>query len=153
MKNLLKFETVQDFTSAYTGNPDAIPTPVPGVAYVSENGKVKYNTRLITVEPGYVDFDDEFRSFGSGFTVEENWDGVIDPSLDQRMEVRINEITDCESNPNFCGYNYFACTDLENLFNYEYNLIIDDPSEKRIDMSRAVNAETIYYIVYATYCK
>ena len=43
MKYLLKFETVQDFTSAYTGNPDAIPTPVPGVAYVMENGKVKYN--------------------------------------------------------------------------------------------------------------
>ena len=43
MKNLLKFETVQDFTSAYTGNPDAIPTPVPGVAYVRENRKVKYN--------------------------------------------------------------------------------------------------------------
>ena len=45
MKNILNFETVQDFTSAYTGNPDAIPTPVPGVAYVSENGKVKYNVR------------------------------------------------------------------------------------------------------------
>ena len=43
MKNILNFETVQDFTSAYTGNPDAIPTPVPGVAYVRENGKVKYN--------------------------------------------------------------------------------------------------------------
>lgn len=45
MKNILNFETVQDFTSAYTGNPDAIPTPVPGVAYVRENGKVKYNSR------------------------------------------------------------------------------------------------------------
>lgn len=44
MKNILNFETVQDFTSAYTGNPDAIPTPVPGVAYVREIGKVKYNS-------------------------------------------------------------------------------------------------------------
>jgi hypothetical protein len=153
MKNILNFETVQDFTSAYTGNPDAIPTPVPGVAYVRENGKVKYNQKLITVEPGYVDFGDEFYSFGSGFTVEENWDGVIDPSLNQRMEVSINEITDCESNPNFCGYGYFACTDLEYLFAPGYDLIIEDTSGKRIDMSRAVNAETIYYVVFATYCK
>ena len=44
MKNILNFETVQDFTSAYTGNPDAIPTPVPGVAYVRENKKIKYNS-------------------------------------------------------------------------------------------------------------
>ena len=45
MKNLLNFDTVQDFTSVYAGNPDAIPTPVPGVAYVRENGKVKYNSK------------------------------------------------------------------------------------------------------------
>ncbi len=45
MKNILYFETVQNFTSAYTGNPDAIPTPVPGVAYVRENKKIKYNSR------------------------------------------------------------------------------------------------------------
>lgn len=151
MRNILNFETVQDFTSAYTGNPDAIPTPVPGVAYVRENGKVKYNPKLITVELGYVDF--EYDSFGSGFTVEENWDGVIDPSLDQRMKESMNEITDCESDPDFCGYGFFACTDLRNLFAHEYNLIIEDTSEKRIDMSRVGNAETIYYIVFASYCK
>jgi len=44
MKNILNFETVQDFTSAYTGNPDAIPTPVPGIEYVRENKKIKYNS-------------------------------------------------------------------------------------------------------------
>ena len=151
MKNILNFETVQDFTSAYTGNPDAIPTPVPGVAYVRENGKIKYNTKNFTIELGY--YNDGFVSLDSGFTVDSNWDGRMDPDLDTTMSSILNSITHCEDSGSFCGYRYSACTNPDNLFDWDYELIHQEGSINIIDIANLDNGETIYYCVEAEYCK
>lgn len=96
MKNILNFETVQDFTSAYTGNPDAIPTPIPGVAYVRENKKIKYNShpgvtlldrksgnelKHITENPWTLT-KEEFNRLGS--------EAELMPTEGNRIEVNIN---------------------------------------------------------------
>ena len=154
MKNILNFETVRDFTSAYTGNPDAIPTPVPGVAYVRENRKVKYNTNVFTIELGYSDrMDRGFVSLGSGFTVDSNWDGRMDPDLDTTMSTILNNITQCEDRPSFCGYSYRANTNLNNLFDPEKDLVHQEGSINRIDITNVNNGDTIYYCVEDEYCK